>query len=167
MTFPQTLQLLAANESWQLEYQHYAQATRVILQRMNNRLLFQGRIQYFSDCLPLLKRWLRQHAEFHLAPWLRQLSQQHQLPYSGVSFRLQRSRWGSCNSQKRISLNAALLFLPRHLVEYVLVHELCHTVHMDHSQRFWRLLGNCLPDYQCRRTQLRQLETSSQWLGAP
>jgi predicted metal-dependent hydrolase len=69
------------------------------------------------------------------------LALQHGLQYSGVTIRQTRTRWGSCSSKKRISLSSSLMLLPDHLIEYVLLHELCHTVEMNHSERFWSLLN--------------------------
>jgi predicted metal-dependent hydrolase len=70
---------------------------------------------------------------------------------------LQRSRWGSCSPKLKISLNASLLFLPPHLVRYVLVHELCHTRHLDHSRRFWSLVARHEPLHKDRRRELAAL----------
>jgi predicted metal-dependent hydrolase len=68
---------------------------------------------------------------------------------SRIVVRSQRSRWGSCSRRGTISLNAKLLFLPPGLVEYVFLHELCHTQRMDHSKAYWALLRRHVPD--CKR----------------
>ena len=67
-----------------------------------------------------------------------------------------RSRWGSCHVSGRISLNWRLIQLPPHLVDYVVVHELAHLREMNHSPRFWSLVGRIIPDYQARRRELRR-----------
>ena len=66
-----------------------------------------------------------------------------------------KTRWGSCSSRGRINLNQTLLFLPAHAVRYLLVHELCHTRHMNHSASFWRLVTELMPDYQQHENNLR------------
>ncbi|NIN12121.1 MAG: DUF45 domain-containing protein [Gemmatimonadales bacterium] len=69
--------------------------------------------------------------------------------------RAQRTRWGSCSRRSTISLNKKLLFLPAPLVEYVMVHELCHTVHFNHSPEFWDLVRERTPEYQALEAELR------------
>ena len=69
-----------------------------------------------------------------------------------VQFRAMTRKWGSCSSRGSITLNTALVYLPSHLVEYVVVHELAHMIVFDHSPAFWALVGQHVPDYEaCRR----------------
>jgi len=86
---------------------------------------------------------LRKQAQSVLPAELTKLAEQHEFNYSKVTIRKSRSRWGSCTSKKSISLSFYLMLLPGHLIEYVLLHELCHTVHLNHSPAFWELLNNC------------------------
>ena len=65
-----------------------------------------------------------------------------------MQVRLQRTRWGSCSSRGRISLNLALVFQPPAVLRYLLVHELAHTRHMNHSRAFWAAVAACEPDYR-------------------
>ena len=87
-----------------------------------------------------LQQWLKQHAQASLSGRVHELSQQTGLAFSRLTFRWQRSRWGSCSSGGAISLNAKLLFFRQDLVDYVILHELCHLRYFDHSPAFWRLL---------------------------
>lgn len=152
---PQKIDLRAIRQCWPVEY--YTGAThRLSLTEQTGRLILQGAIGDEATCKALLRQWLTQTAKHHLVPWLRQISRETRLPFSQASVRGQRTRWGSCSNEKAISLNYKLLFLPPSLVRYVLVHELCHTVHLNHSPRFWKLVGQKEPNYEALRQELRQ-----------
>lgn len=103
----------------------------------------------------LLRRWLMRQAKEHLVPWLRQTAAELGLDVGGVSVRAQKSRWGSCSARGNISLNRNLLFLPPEGVRYLFVHELCHTVHMNHSRRFWALVARLDPHFERHEALLR------------
>lgn len=103
-----------------------------------------------------LRRWLQRHALATLAPRLREASLVTDLSYTALSVRAQRSRWGSCSSRGRISLNRNLLFLPPALAHYVMIHELCHTRHLNHGARYWHLVQRHAPDYRERERELRR-----------
>lgn len=79
-------------------------------------------------------------AREYLTSRLELLSSANNLTYNRVSFRSQKSRWGSCSSKKNISLNYKLFTLKPDLIDYVILHELAHTKHMNHSQEFWNFL---------------------------
>jgi predicted metal-dependent hydrolase len=83
---------------------------------------------------------LRLRANVYLPDELKRLAQEHGFKYTTVKIRKSRTRWGSCSSKRTISLSFYLMLLPSHLIEYVLLHELCHTIHMNHSPAFWELL---------------------------
>ena len=103
-----------------------------------------------------LQSWIQDYARQRLLPWLRQMSEECQLPYTRASVRAQRTRWGSCSSRGHISLNRHLLFLPPHLARYIMIHELCHTVHLNHSRRYWALVGRFAPDFEASESELRR-----------
>ena len=65
-----------------------------------------------------------------------------------ITFRGQRSRWGSCSSKGHLSFNWKLIFSPRSVIEYVVVHELCHLIHMNHSEYFWNMVQYHCPEYR-------------------
>ena len=77
--------------------------------------------------------------------------------YSRVSIRNQRSRWGSCSSKGNLNFNFRIVTLPPHLSDYIIVHELCHLGQMNHSQKFWDLVGRTLPNYEELMLELRKV----------
>ena len=85
---------------------------------------------------------LRRAAKADLPARLDRLAREHGFTYAGVTIRVARTKWGSCSSRNTISLSLFLMALPEHLRDFVLLHELCHTVHHDHSPRFHALLDH-------------------------
>lgn len=80
-----------------------------------------------------------------------------QSPYEKVFIKNQRKVWGSCSSKRNLNFNYKLLFLESALADYVVVHELCHLREMNHSKKFWDLVGSILPDYNDRRRELKKI----------
>ncbi len=72
-----------------------------------------------------------------------------------VNIKHQRAQWGSCSDKKNLNFNYKILFLPPRLRDYVIVHELCHTRELNHSARFWRLVGEMMPRYERLEIELR------------
>lgn len=89
----------------------------------------------------VIEEALRRNAKMIFSPRLYALAKQHQLSYKSVKINSSRGRWGSCSALKAINLSCFLVLLPSHLVDYVLLHELCHTLEMNHGDRFWELLN--------------------------
>ena len=76
--------------------------------------------------------------------------------YGRVTIRSQRTRWGSCSARGNLNFNCLLAIVPPEVLDYVVVHELCHRKELNHSARFWREVARILPDYADRRKWLRQ-----------
>jgi predicted metal-dependent hydrolase len=139
---PNTIECLALNETWQISYQPTS-AKRITLQihySPDKILILKGDTDNIPLCLKTLKKWLMKQARAYLIPWLQKLSLETRLSYHRVAIRGQSTLWGSCNGKKNISLNYKLIFLPKTLTEHVLLHELCHLKHLNHSESFWLLL---------------------------
>jgi predicted metal-dependent hydrolase len=94
---------------------------------------------YFTRIMDSVYRW---EARRYLPVRLSQLATQHNLTFSKVSIRNNRSNWGSCSSRNNISLNQKLMKLPDHLIDFILLHELSHTRVKNHGPEFWKLLDN-------------------------
>ena len=85
---------------------------------------------------------------------------QHYAPLVGVSYnqitiRTQHTRWGSCSSKGNLNFNCLLALVPREVLDYVVVHELCHRKEMNHSDRFWNEVARIIPDYKSRQQWLK------------
>lgn len=92
----------------------------------------------------------------YLPQRLAELAKTHGFSYSSLSFKDLKSRWGSCSAQREICLNVQLMRLPLHLIDHVLLHELCHTVEMNHGPRFHALLDKV----ECGKAQANEREMS-------
>ena len=78
--------------------------------------------------------------------------------YTSITVRDQKSRWGSCSSKGTLSFNYRLVFAPPAILDYVVVHELCHLTHMNHSKDFWNMVEKVMPDYRIRNQWLKEHE---------
>ena len=76
--------------------------------------------------------------------------------YGRITIRNQKSRWGSCSSKGNLNFNCLLMLTPRDIVDYVVVHELCHLKEMNHSKQFWAEVERILPDYRQREKWLKE-----------
>ena len=76
--------------------------------------------------------------------------------YENITIRDQKTRWGSCSSKGTLSFNWRLMLAPPAVLDYVVIHELCHRKEMNHSPRFWRLVEQIMPDYKTKRQWLKE-----------
>ena len=105
----------------------------------------------------VLNQWCRKKAKTIFNQMLQEQAELHGFHYQRLSIRAQKTRWGSCSGKKNINLNCKLLFMPEAVVKYVMIHELCHTIEMNHSSRFWNLVEECDPDYKANKVVLNTL----------
>lgn len=95
-----------------------------------------------------LRNWVFDLAEHELMRELQRMAHIGGFQFRRLQIRRQRTRWGSCSASGTISLNVCVMFQPQDVMRYLLIHELSHTRHMNHSRRFWSLVESLEPDYQ-------------------
>ena len=145
--------LPALGETWTLRHEALAEGRRARLVLEADTLRLQAADA--AAARALLQRFVQRRAAEVLPPWLARVAEETGLRFAGVRIRTQRARWGSCSASGRISLNCKLLFLEPALVRHVLVHELCHTLHLNHSPAFWKVVADHDPDWRRLRAELQ------------
>lgn len=99
--------------------------------------------EFIKNTLIDVMRW---EAKIYLPKRLNELAEKHGFKYQNVSIKNASTRWGSCSSVNNINLNLHLMRVPEYLIDYVLLHELAHTVVKNHGEKFWLLLEQCYPN---------------------
>jgi predicted metal-dependent hydrolase len=144
---PAQIELSACDETWRVHLTGVGR--RVRMNAIGSRLLsLDGDTSDDRAVRQVLRQWLVERARELLAPALDSCARELGFSYKRVLIRRQRSRWGSCSTRGTISLNCCLLFQQPQVVRYLMIHELAHTVHMNHSRRFWQTVSRHCPDYR-------------------
>ena len=160
-THPEHIHLAAIDRRLHVEYRPTA-AAGVRASERGAMLTLSGAVDDPLRVRAALKRWLLTVARAELLPPLHRLAANHGLPLQQAAVRLQKSRWGSCSSRRHITLNAKLLCLPAELARHVMLHELAHLQHLNHSRPFWALLHSLDPHTDRHHAALR-----AAWLHMP
>lgn len=149
---------------------YFNEMSKVELKR-NQLLLFGNRYSYFYDTTYAQKvtvdhehktitsqkdllepkvqeTWYRRVAKKHLTKRTKELSIKMKLPFHKLYIRESKTKWGNCSKDKNISLNWKLIKAPDYVIDYIIIHELLHTVVMSHTHKFWTLLKSYYPDYK-------------------
>lgn len=145
---PHEVRLEGIERRFVVKYEPRSGAPGVSYRCHGDTVVLSGRTSDEKLCVAALKRWLLSLAKKEYAPRLRSLSALTGNSYKKMHVRGQRTCWGSHSASGTISLNYCLMFLdPAHL-GYVMIHELCHERHMNHSRRFWSYVGQFVTDYR-------------------
>ena len=145
---PTRIELPAVDRRVVVAYRSDRASRSVRGRQHGDTLVLTGATRDESQCTKALHRWLSKVARREFGPRLAALSRQSGLHYERMQIRAQRTCWGSHSSTGTICLNLCLLFLEPRVVRYLMVHELCHARHMDHSPAFWRLVSRYEPNYR-------------------
>ncbi len=163
--------VLEMKSKWIATKQQFFQQKGKILLRRNELLLYGNRYTYFYSSqfvnkvivnhesrtiqarrdlldIPTQERWLKHLAGHYIHPRAEELSEKLLLPYNKLYIRSQKRKWGNCSADKNISINWRIIKAPPFVIDYVIIHELCHTVIMKHTVKFETLLNSHFPDYK-------------------
>jgi len=155
---PERIAVAAIDRVWDLEW-HPTDSSHIAIEEGPFRLRISGPIEEAGLWREALRRWLIERGREHLPGWVEEMSALLRLRVDRITIRCQRTRWGSYTARPgrdgTISLNAQLLFLSHRLVRYVILHELCHAVHPNHSPAFWALMRTHEPESDRLRSELR------------
>ena len=144
---PEPVELTAIGRRWRVEYLHDP-TVRPRRRVYEDRLQLTLPAENHRSAWFMLRQWLMNEARQHLKSWVWREADSVGLVPKRVQIRTQRTRWGSCSGKGTISLNAALLFLEPAVARYLMIHELCHLRHLNHSARYWKLVERYEPEYR-------------------
>lgn len=147
LAVPPYLELPAMREIWQVRCVNMllnSTRNKVVLRAENDDITLRGSVYDISLCCKTLQKWLIAHATEYLQRLTCTTAARYGFAINKVSVRAQRSRWGSCSRLGNISLNYRVILLKKELVDYLILHELCHLRHMNHSADF----KACLHSYE-------------------
>jgi hypothetical protein len=145
---PQRLELPALGRSIPVEYQANGPRLRIHASHERDSVRVETAGANPDAVARALRRWLSSYAKPQIVECLDTLASATDLRYSRLQLRCQRTRWGSCSVRGTISINVCIAFLESDLLRYLLLHELCHTREMNHTDRFWRLVERYEPGYR-------------------
>lgn len=97
----------------------------------------------------------KENARARVIEKVKEINNFYNFKINAITIRNQKTRWGSCSCKKNLNFNYKVVFLPPHLFEYVIVHEICHLQEMNHGPRFWNLVSEKLPEYRALHKELR------------
>lgn len=156
-TVPTVVRLLALGEELRVVLAASASDSVRATER-DGAVVLSGAVEDVVQCRAALRRWIARRAASELPALAASVAAEHGFTPAHVGVRGQRGRWGSCSRRGHITLNRTLLFLPRPLAVYVVLHELCHLTHLDHSRAFHALLAEHDPAATARRRELRDAQ---------
>ncbi|MGE5410302.1 MAG: M48 family metallopeptidase [Clostridiales bacterium] len=105
----------------------------------------------------LFTTWLKLKAERYIPERVEHLAEEYGFKYNKITIRDQKTRWGSCSRAGNLSFNFKLMVYDKEIIDYVIVHELCHLKELNHSVRFWRHVEKIMPNYKILRKELKKI----------
>ena len=125
----------------------------------NASLVIEGEKVYLNPLMAKLQSddFYKERAKEYLPDRVEYWKEEMDLSFNSLGFRLAKKRWGSCNSKKHISLNPYMMKLSYKMIDYIIVHELSHLVHLNHSKEFYQCVQKYIPDYLSIEKEIRKV----------
>ena len=156
--FPEYLDLKLLDQKWKIRYvKPDIERDTQLKESSENCLEVSGALEDWNNAKKRLNKWCQIKAKPIFNKMIEELAEEHGFHFNRLTIRSQKTRWGSCSINKNISLNSKLLFMPVDVAKYVMIHELCHARHMNHSSNFWQLVEDCDTNYKNNRRELKIL----------
>ncbi|MCY4464513.1 MAG: SprT family zinc-dependent metalloprotease [Chloroflexi bacterium] len=134
-----------------------ANAARSIVQLAGDSLVLEcPQTAQLQDRRAAVVAWYRTQAKAYLPERTQELATEYGFEYGKLRIKHQKTRWGSCSAQGNLNLNLRLMMAPDAVIDYVILHELCHLRELNHSAAFWQLVAECCPKYQLWRAWLKE-----------
>lgn len=118
-----------------------------------SRFIKNNRNEYIREALT---KWYRLYAARIYEDRTKYYAEKLKVSYNRITVKEQKTRWGSCSSKGNLNFNWRVIMAPIEIVDYLVVHELCHLIHMNHSKDFWALVESILSDYEKRQLWLKE-----------
>ncbi len=155
-SIPPTIALELIEQSWSVELSKKTYNGVILEVSAEKQLTISGQIDDIEMVKKVINKWMQKMCRPIFSSMMQEIAEEHGFYYKRLSIRSQKTRWGSCSSDKNINLNSKLLMMPEDVVRYVMIHELCHTLEMNHSPRFWALVEECDPLFKQHRKKLKE-----------
>ena len=163
---PGHLSLAFTGEELDIEYLPLDVVWTGVRYKSPTALTVSGNTQTDEICIQALREWLKRKATVELRPFAADVCSELGFELAGFHIGLQRRVWGTCSAKRVIALNSALLFFPKEIVRYVIIHEGCHLTEMNHSVRFWNLVKKHYPYPEHARRVLNAPRAIPSWVHA-
>lgn len=136
----------------------FNEGIQVIFDKTQFNVFVSRKIQAHRDeyVKQVLIKWFRLQAANIYKARVDYYAEKLKVNYNRITIKEQKTRWGSCSSKGNLNFNWRVIMAPIEIVDYLVVHELCHLVHMNHSKEFWTLVQSSLPDYEKRQQWLKE-----------
>ena len=153
--------LYVLGEALTIEIQIKSDIKKEVMKREDNKSLFMVKKSPSDTHLRKIRdNYYKEQCSLIITPIVEQYAQKMQLYPEKISYRHNKSRWGSCSAKNTISLNTRLIMLPISVITYVVIHELAHIKQKNHSPNFWALVEIFSPNYRALRSELRGFESA-------
>ncbi len=144
------MQIQITNQNYLVEFsEKFFLKPKVV--KTSDRIVVFASEEYRNEHKNILLSWLKLEAKIILIKRVEELAKQFGFEYFRITIKDQSSVWGSCSSKKNLNFSWRLILAPVEVMDYVIIHELCHLAQMNHSRNFWALVEKYMPDYKAHR----------------